>query len=528
MRMKHTPCLLLFALALLPTLPASAAMPWNRAEEEEAELAKHVADLLREPNRQIAKAQNAINDGNLEEAIRLFENAYEMILNIETSENTTGSAFSSLRLKKFHCTSMLDALALKQAGRQDRRQAVTDTSDLEAKLKAERAKIKADAEKENARPEIPKPPTLAERLHEAREKARAAEASIRANHLAVEETQTEVLRTKAAFRAAAKAHTAADAAVFALSNAPAADAGSKEDQARETRLKEAQEHLTQAKIALDNARKAESSAAERHRAALEAAAKARTEAKQLQADADLLAKAYTLEQDKRRREQDAARKAKEDEEKRLQAEILLKKQAEAAEAARLRQVKEKLAADKKAKAEAEAKAKEQAEAVARQAKAKAEADTKEKAAAVGWCRDLWELKRIDRLETELTQNAARWPDEPAFLLLLAKLRLLQNRADDALELAAMLPSGTVAGRDARLVAAGAYMAKNRPLDAMKLLESVLKEDPKNISATFNMAAVMLRLPDIDPKHDIAASYYIRSVRLGGKRSPAMERRLNME
>ena len=43
-------------------------------EEKEARVAKHVADVLREPNKIIAQAQEAVERGDVEEGIRLFRN----------------------------------------------------------------------------------------------------------------------------------------------------------------------------------------------------------------------------------------------------------------------------------------------------------------------------------------------------------------------------------------------------------------------------------------------------------------------
>ena len=122
--------------------PAQAIWPFGESEEEKAaDLATRVADSLREPNKTIAAAQDAAEAGETEEAIRLFRQAQTQLEAIEAREDTAGPAWSALRLKKFHCISSLDALALKRAEVMDVRQAVTDTSDLEARLAAERAAI---------------------------------------------------------------------------------------------------------------------------------------------------------------------------------------------------------------------------------------------------------------------------------------------------------------------------------------------------------------------------------------------------
>ena len=48
-------------------------------------------------------------------------------------------------------------------------------------------------------------------------------------------------------------------------------------------------------------------------------------------------------------------------------------------------------------------------------------------------------KRVDALEAALLKHAVTWPEEPGFLLYLARLRLLQGRPDDALEIVGTVP-----------------------------------------------------------------------------------------
>ena len=138
--MRQLPLWAALAVALLAAPAAQAIWPFGESEEEKAaDLATHVAETLREPNRTIAQAQDATEAGDTEEAIRLFRKAQSQIEAVEAAEDTSGSAWSALRLKKFQCISARDALALKRAEVMDVRQAVTDTDDLEARLAAERA-----------------------------------------------------------------------------------------------------------------------------------------------------------------------------------------------------------------------------------------------------------------------------------------------------------------------------------------------------------------------------------------------------
>ena len=123
------------AVAALVAGQAAAAWPFGESEEEKAAaVATRVAEALREPNRLIVQAQEATQRGDTEEAIRLFRRAQSLMEETEAQEDTAGSAWASLRMKKFLCQSALDALALERAEVLDVRQAVTDTTELERRL----------------------------------------------------------------------------------------------------------------------------------------------------------------------------------------------------------------------------------------------------------------------------------------------------------------------------------------------------------------------------------------------------------
>ena len=58
----RTTLTLAFVAALLAAAPARAIWPFGESEEEKAaKLATHVAEVLREPNRLIAQAQDAFD-----------------------------------------------------------------------------------------------------------------------------------------------------------------------------------------------------------------------------------------------------------------------------------------------------------------------------------------------------------------------------------------------------------------------------------------------------------------------------------
>lgn len=499
--MRQIPFILL--AAALVCAPVRAG--WFGDDAEVAQ-AKHVADLLREPSKLISQAQDAFDKGNLEESIRLFSEARERFREIEEKEDTSGAAFASLRLKKFHCISMLDALALQRANTQDRRQAVTDTSDLEARLAKERNAVKEGREAEAKAKAPPAPPTDESLLAEAEAALPKAQAFAKDAAESLAKVKAEVEAAAEAFSEAAKRNTAADAAAFVAQSAAAKAQAEGNPAGGAEALAKAKAEADAAQAALKAARARLDDATARQKVAEVNAVRAQGAADEARLRAETLRKA--IAQQKARAE--AARKEREA----LEAKELLRRQQEAErvaaeERARVRAAQEKAQADAKAKAEAEA----------------AEKELKQ---AIAWSEELWRLKRVDALEEKLTAYAGKWPEQPEFLALLAKLRLTQNRPDDALELAAMIPAKGAAGAQARLVAAGAYLSKGLPTEAMRVLEEAMKADPKSPAPYFNMAVTLLRLPEIDPDRALAARYYTQSVELGGKRSGALERRLGME
>lgn len=503
---------------LLPCLfaaaPAAAGLFWDSEEEKAAKVAKHVADLLREPNLIIANAQSAAESGDIEEAIRLFREAQTILETIEMEEDTEGSAFATLRLKKFHCVSMLDALALKRSEVMDVRQAVTDTSDLEARLAAERKKILEKEKPEPVAEAVPEaPPTFAEQLKTESAALTAAEAALAAE---IERTEALIAESEEAaetFTDAARAHSAADAAAYVATQklnqiaiqTPVAERDDPDsDYAKALQEKEAAEaDRLRAQQALQAARKTRDALMLKRQAAEGVLAKHRSEVANLRQGVEVLERTVAKE----KAEAEAKLQA---ERKRLEADTLLRQQAKAAEEARLR---------------AEAAARKE---LAAEAKAKAEAERKALQESLGWCRELWRLKRIEDLEKHLVESAVRWPDASEFMVLLARVRLVQERADEALEIASTIPAGGECGLQAKLIASAVYLIKEKPLEAMKLLETAMKDAPENPAPYFNMAITLLKLPGVDPDRAIAVRYYTRSVELGGKRSYLLEQRLNME
>ncbi len=484
--------------------------------EKEARIATHVAELMRKPNELIAQAEAAADANNLDEAIRLFDQALMVFDEIEKSENTAGSAFSTFRIKKFHCISMLDALALQRNEVMDVRQAVTDTSDLESRLAQERAALLKEDESDALTTKLPTPPTWQEQFHAQEKVIAEAEKVCQTLNREYVELEKECDEQEKRFTKAARDHSAADAAVFMARTAlKGTEALLSSDKPEDKQLynealatyQRTKDDLVEAKALLDQERSQTDALKAREEALEKKMATAQSAVTEARAGLDVIRKEIAKET------AEAKRKA-EEEKHRLEAETLLKQQAEAAARAQaLAQKQAQEATQNMNSAEARAQATEEAKALTEE---------------LAWCEELWHLKKIDALEQRILEAAVRWTDEPAFMVYLARIRLVQGRLDDALEIAATIPPTGQTGIQARMVAAGVYLSKNKPLEAMKVLETTMQEHPTDPTPCFNMAIVLLRLPEVDPKRDIAAKYYERSIELGGKRSAVIERRLNME
>lgn len=487
----------MLCVVLLGFAPIAQAGIFGESEaEKETRIAKHVAEVLREPNRLIAQAQQAVEAGDTEEGIRLFRKAQTAIEKIEASEDTSGSAFASLRLKKFHCVSMLDALALKQSEVMDVRQAVTDTSELAKRLAQERAELAAETQQEEETAVL-RPPTLADQLAIEEAKVLSAKGKLEVAKANLDEAKQALAEQEKLFAEVVQIHTAADARYFMA-----------EQELRKAE-RAAQSQAELAKLT-DNM--------ERAKRELEIV---RERLQEIKAQQQPLQTAVSQAEQVMKTETQAAEKVN------RSVAVLKKAIADEKEAAR------KKAAEEAAKAEAERQRlatetlkRKQAEAAKLQAaKTKAEAALKKE---IEMCEALWQMKRIEAFEEHVTEALAKWPDSPELLLQLARLRLLEGQGEDALELISMVPNKGELGKRAAFVAAGAYLTLGKAMDAMKILEPVEKTWPKDPDVCYNMAVVLVRLPEIDPNRDIAAKYYTRSVELGGRRSLSLERRLNME
>jgi colicin import membrane protein len=456
--------ILLATLCCAPV--AHAGLFGESAEEKEARVAKHVADVLREPNKVIASAQEAVEKGDVEEGIRLFRKAQTMIEEVERNEDTSGSAFATLRLKKFHCVSMLDALALKQSEVQDVRQTVTNTSELAARLAQERAELAAQMEAEKAEPVEMRPPTLADQLAIEEGKVLVARSEMERRQTELNAAKRALTAAENDFKEVAKTHADADAKFFMAEQNYRAAEGEQKSAAELAPLKQtldvAQANLAEEKEILALTKEAVAKAKGEVATAEEALAVAKTTLAEAERPVEVLRKAIAEEAEAARKKAAAEKAAAEAEKKRLAAETLKRKQEAAAAEAKEREraAKEKAARDA-------------------QAKAQAEADAKALKREVAMCEELWKLKRVEAFEEHVSEALAKWPESPELLVQLARLRLIQGEEDDALELVSLVTNKGEMGKRAAFVAAGAYVVKGQALEAMKVREPILEAFPND-------------------------------------------------
>ncbi len=143
-----------------------------------------------------------------------------------------------------------------------------------------------------------------------------------------------------------------------------------------------------------------------------------------------------------------------------------------------------------------------------------------------WARELWEDGNFDKLDAFLAEALEIHPEAPELMLLLAQLRLAQERYAEAATLGDALAATTPAfTARASLIAAGAYLGMGQHLKAINTLDRVLALHPAQPIGYINMAWILSEMGE-KAKPD-AIGYYTRAVTLGNPRDPILERRFNM-
>lgn len=142
-----------------------------------------------------------------------------------------------------------------------------------------------------------------------------------------------------------------------------------------------------------------------------------------------------------------------------------------------------------------------------------------------WAYGLWEDGEFAKLDLFLQETIQIYPQAQELMLLLAQLRLAQERYEDAYVLGESVAADPVFCARANLIAAGAYVGMGQYLKACNALDKVLKLHPAQPAAYFNMAWALSEMGE--KAFPDAMRYYRRGVELGGARDLMLERRFNM-
>lgn len=114
-----------------------------------------ISDLMEPASLLIDEAADFAAEGKVSEAKEKYEQALAELerIELENPERAETSEFSSVRNKKAYINAAIDSLLLSQAQKNAKAVAVTDTTELEKKLAAEKAeKAKARAQKARTSP----------------------------------------------------------------------------------------------------------------------------------------------------------------------------------------------------------------------------------------------------------------------------------------------------------------------------------------------------------------------------------------
>ena len=136
--------LLILSAILAFAIPATASWYWPFGGKKDK--APRLSELMEPASRAYDRAMDFAADGKIDEAVEQYRVALREIDRIEAEnpDRAKTQEFISVRNKRAMASTAIDSLLLKQARENAKPVAVTDTTELERKLAAER-KRKADA-----------------------------------------------------------------------------------------------------------------------------------------------------------------------------------------------------------------------------------------------------------------------------------------------------------------------------------------------------------------------------------------------
>ena len=128
---------------------ARASWYWPFESEEDGEEPKRISELMEPASKLIDDASDFASDGKISESVETYRKALLELdrIELENPERAKGTEFATVRNKRAYVNAAIDAMLLSQVKQNARVVAVSDTTELERKLAAEReAKSKPKAE----------------------------------------------------------------------------------------------------------------------------------------------------------------------------------------------------------------------------------------------------------------------------------------------------------------------------------------------------------------------------------------------
>jgi len=139
--------LLVFALALAGAAHASWYWPFGSDDDGEERKIPRLSELMEGASTNIDAAVDFAEDGKTSEAIEAYRRALAELDGVESDypELSGKPEFATLRNKRAYVNAAIDSLLLDQVKANAKAVAVSDTTELEKKLAAERAAKKGDS-----------------------------------------------------------------------------------------------------------------------------------------------------------------------------------------------------------------------------------------------------------------------------------------------------------------------------------------------------------------------------------------------
>ncbi|MBO7684676.1 MAG: tetratricopeptide repeat protein [Kiritimatiellae bacterium] len=135
-------CVFAAALALSWAVQASWYWPFGSSDGDSSAPVRRLSELMEPASRLIDEASDFASEGKSQEAVEKYREALAELDRIEAEnpERTASPEFSTVRNKRAYVNAAIDSLLLEQVKNNAKAVAVSDTSELERRFAAEKAK----------------------------------------------------------------------------------------------------------------------------------------------------------------------------------------------------------------------------------------------------------------------------------------------------------------------------------------------------------------------------------------------------